>query len=83
MIMPSDDRRIAEPLELMDQDLAASTLEPLVTCIFDQLAAEMGLQQLRRWLPIDVAVTITLRSGERTLATAVMGTRVETLEHVS
>ena len=81
--MPSDDRRIAEPLELMDQDLAASTLEPLVTCIFDQLAAEMGLQQLRRWLPIDVAVTITLRSGERTLATAVMGTRVETLEHVS
>ena len=81
--MPSDGRPIGEPLELIDQELAATTLEPLVSRIFDQLAAEMGLQRLRRWLPIDVGVTVTLRSGAQTLATAVMDTRVETLEDVS
>jgi hypothetical protein len=34
-------------------------------------------------LPIDVSVTITLRSGERTLTTATMGSKVESFSAVS
>ena len=64
----------------MDKDLAATTIEPLVARIVDQLASDMGLERLRQRLPIDVGVTITLRSGERALARATMASRVKYLE---
>jgi hypothetical protein len=51
--MPSD----REPVALMDTDLAAETIEPLVTLMLDQLALDMGVEALRSLLPIDVSVT--------------------------
>jgi hypothetical protein len=56
---------MTECVALLDKDLAAKTIEPLVTLIFDQLASDAGLDALQGLLPIDVSVTITLRSGER------------------
>jgi hypothetical protein len=63
---------MTDPVALLDKDLAAKTIEPLVTLIFDQLASDAGLETLQSLLPIDVIVTSTLQSCERTLATATM-----------
>jgi hypothetical protein len=74
---------MTEPVVLLDKDLAAKTVEPLVTLVLEQLASDAGLDTLQGLLPIDVSVTITLRSGERTLTTATMGNRVEAFDAVS
>jgi hypothetical protein len=74
---------VTEPVVLADKDLAAKIIEPLVALIFDQLASEVGLDVLQGQLPIDVSVKIALRSGERTLTTATMESRVEVLDSVS
>jgi hypothetical protein len=67
----------------MEKELAAKTVEPLVTRIFDQLASDEGLEAIQALLPIDVGVTIVLRSGDRLLAAATFGSRVEDLQAVS
>jgi hypothetical protein len=67
----------------MDKDTAAKTIEPIVALIFDQFASEVGLEALQGLLPIDVSVTFTLRSGERMLATATMGSKIEDSNCVS
>jgi hypothetical protein len=72
-----------EPVVLLDKDMAAKTIEPLVTLVFEQLAENAGLETLQGLLPIDVSVTITLRSSERTLTTATMESRVEDFGAVS
>jgi hypothetical protein len=72
-----------EPVVLMEKELAAKTVEPLVTRIFDQLASDEGLEAIQALLPIDVGVTIVLRSGDRLLAAATFGSRVEDLQAVS
>lgn len=47
----------AEPVVLMDKDLAAKAIEPLVALIFDQLVEDAGLETLQGLLPIYVNVT--------------------------
>jgi len=74
---------MSEPAVLLDKDLAAKTIEPLVARLFDQLASEAGLDVLQGQLPITVSVKITLRSGHRTLTTATMENKVEALGSVS
>jgi hypothetical protein len=72
-----------EPIAIVEKDLAAKTIEPLVTRIFDQLVEDVGLDEVQSMLPIDVSVTFTLRSGDRTIVSATMGSRVESLNAVS
>jgi hypothetical protein len=74
---------VTQPVALLDKDLAAKTIEPLVTLILNQLASDMGLETLQGLLPIDVNVMIALQSGERTLTTATMASKVEGLDCVS
>jgi hypothetical protein len=77
--MPANPKEtdLTEAVVLLDKDLAAKTIEPIVTLVIEQLASDAGLETLQGLLPIDVSVTITLRSGEQTLTTATMGSRVE------
>jgi hypothetical protein len=70
-------------VELMDKDLAAKTIEPIVTLVLDQLVSKMGLDAIQGLLPIDVSVVITLRSGERKITTATMESRIDDLNPVS
>jgi hypothetical protein len=83
--MPANPKEtdLTEAVVLLDKDLAAKTIEPLVTLVLEQLASDAGLETLQGLLPIDVSVTITLRSGEQTLTTATMGSTVENFGAVS
>jgi hypothetical protein len=74
---------MTEPVALLDKDLAAKTIEPLVARIFEQLEADLGFHALQRLLPIDVGVTITLRSGEQIITAASMTSQVAQLDVVS
>jgi hypothetical protein len=74
---------MTEPVQIIDKDEAAKTIEPLAMLVFQQLASEMGTETMQALLPIDIDVIITLRSGERRLVTATMGSRVESFNAVS
>jgi hypothetical protein len=80
---PQKETDVTDPVVLLDKDLAVKTIEPLVTLVLEQLASDAGVETLQGLLPIDVSVTITLRSGERTLTTATMGSKVESFSAVS
>jgi hypothetical protein len=71
------------PVELMDKDTAAATIEPLVALVFQQLAQEMGKTWLQSQVPIDVTVAITLQAGDKTIATAEMTSQVSDFETVN
>ena len=64
-------------LQPPDQELMATTLEPLLEEIFACWEKAEGAEVIAGLSPIDVEVTITLRSGERTLSTSRIETRVD------
>lgn len=73
---------MADAVALMDKDLAAKTLEPVITLMFDQLASDVYPEVLEAMLPIDVEVAFTLHSGERKIAHATFASQITELKAV-
>ena len=73
----TDDELPGSRLQPPDEELMATTIEPLLEEIFARWEEAEGAEAIAGLSPIDVEVTITLRSGERTLSTSRIETRVD------
>ena len=71
----------AKPLDL-DRDTGLALIDPLVKVALDRLAKDVGGEDvLRSAMPLEVCVTVTMRSDGRTISETTIRTEIEDLDY--